>query len=67
MNDTKRTPALALTDTLWNSDEVGQYLGVSARTISERYRKKDGFPQAKHPGGGRSRWVASEVIEWAMK
>lgn len=62
-----KTPALPLSDTLWSAEDVGKYLGVSSRNVTERYATHPKFPRARKPGGGRPRWVASEIIEWAKK
>lgn len=57
---------LPLDAQLWSAEQIGEYLGVSARTVAERYAVHPRFPKARKPGGGHPRWVAAEVIDWAV-
>lgn len=52
----------------WSAEEVGAYLGVKPRTVSERYRFLPGFPEVKRlpseSGLGSLRWKAKEIRQW---
>ncbi len=64
-------PAIPLEHQLWTADDVAHYLAVGARTVSESYSLRRGFPAAitLSMGGTRSvrRWKAAEVIAWAER
>ncbi len=57
---------LPLKDTLWTITDVSEYLTVSVST-ARKLANQPRFPRARSPGGGHSRWVAAEVVEWAKK
>lgn len=52
----------------WSAEEVAVYLGVKPRTVSERYRFLNGFPEVKRlpseSGLGSLRWKAKEIRQW---
>ncbi len=58
--------SLSLKDTLWTVTDVAEYLSVSVST-ARKLANQPRFPRARQPGGGHSRWVAAEVVEWAKK
>jgi hypothetical protein len=49
---------------LWDAEDIGVYLKVQTRTVSENYAKQKGFPSAIRIGG-QSRWKPEEIMEWA--
>lgn len=57
---------------LWDAQQIGAYLCVSARHAAERYAIRPDFPRPiclPTAGGERTtrRWKAAEVIEWAER
>lgn len=52
----------------WSADEVGAYLGVTARQVTDRYRHMPGFPVTRRlpseQGYGPMRWKAKEIRAW---
>ena len=62
----RQAAQLPLKDTLWTVSDVAEYLSVSVST-ARKLTNQPRFPRARQPGGGHSRWVAAEVVEWAKK
>lgn len=64
-----RINAVPLSVDLWGPDEVGKYLKVSSRHVSERLACRPDFPKVirlpSESGRGVKRWKAQEVINWA--
>jgi len=64
-------PPLPVDRVLWDAERVGEYLGVSPRTIAERWSLQKGFPKAIVLGGGGERamrrWKAQEIMQWAER
>ena len=64
-------PPLPPEKVLWDADRVGEYLGVSPRTIAEKWSLQKDFPKAIVLGGGSERamrrWKAQEVMQWAER
>lgn len=57
---------------LMNAKEVGDFLGVSPRQVTERYMLVPGFPKAiRLPtvsgGRGKPKWVSSDISAWVSK
>lgn len=54
---------------LWSADDAAAYLGVSKRTVAERYAVRPDFPRPiRLPSTGTRgllRWKAAEVMKWA--
>ena len=54
---------------LWSAQDIAAYLGVSPRTVSERYAARPDFPKPiRLPSTGETglkRWRASDVMTWA--
>lgn len=52
----------------WSAEEVGAYLGVTARQVTDRYRHMPGFPVTRRlpseAGYGPMRWKAKEIRQW---
>lgn len=61
-------PTIALRDTYWSARQVGEYLDVSPRHVTERLSSLPDFPKAKRmpseKGRGHLRWRASEIVAW---
>jgi excisionase family DNA binding protein len=66
INAIRQATQLPLKDTLWTVSDVAEYLSVSVST-ARKLTNQPRFPRARQPGGGHSRWVAAEVVEWAKK
>ena len=52
---------------LWDAEQVGQYLGVSALTIKDSWSHRKKFPAAIVLGEGSKaprRWVADEIRDY---
>lgn len=49
--------------TLWNAEDIGKHLKLSARSVTERYACRPDFPQPVRIGG-TYRWYAAEVCDW---
>lgn len=67
-----REAAIPLDARLWDAEQIGEYLHVSARQVAERYaiRPEYRFPEPiiLPTESGRNnprRWNAAEVIAWA--
>lgn len=62
-------PVVPIDRALWSAADAAQYLGVTPRTVSERYAALPDFPKAiRLPSTGSrglARWKAGEVIRWA--
>lgn len=55
---------------LWDAERVGEYLGVSPRTIAERWALQKDFPRPIMLGSdarAMKRWKAQEIIKWAER
>lgn len=73
----KIQPTIPVDIDLWSAREIAAYLKVSPRQALERYSHLPDFPKpirlpvvvadGSKPGKGHSRWVAKEVIAWALK
>lgn len=50
---------------LWTREQVGDYLQIKDRRLSD-VLAKPGFPDARYPTG-HPRWVAGEVMKWAER
>lgn len=50
---------------LWTADDIGQYLHLSPRTVSEKLAMQPGFPKPLKLGV--KRWYMVEVIAWAKR
>lgn len=51
----------------WSVEDIGEWLGLSKYTTSQRVVTRPGFPQPIVPAGipgAQKRWFADEVIEW---
>lgn len=52
----------------WSAEEVGAFLGVTARQVTDRYRHMPGFPVTRRlpseAGYGPMRWKAKEIRQW---
>lgn len=61
--------AVPLSIDLWGADEIGAYLKLSPRHVSERLACRPDFPRVirlpSESGRGVKRWKAKEVIAWA--
>lgn len=57
-----------LDETLWSSEQIAQWLGLSKQTVEIRVVTRPGFPAALRPVESKQaqrRWFASDVLEWA--
>ena len=67
----ERQPLMPTHQQLWSPAQVATYLGVSKRTVAERYAARPDFPQAirlpSKSGRGLLRWKAADVMRWADK
>jgi len=48
---------------LVNAKEIGEMFGISAQHVTERLRKRKGFPKARKPGREYLWWKA-EIYHW---
>lgn len=67
-----RISKIPLSVDLWSSAEIGFYLKLSPRVITERYAPLPDFPKAirlpsSSGGHGHPRWRARDIIAWAGK
>lgn len=67
--DTKLRPKVPLNQTLWNTSDIADYLGLSYKHTSEYIVTHHSFPAAsrlptKNKTKGHPRWYAGKVIEW---
>jgi predicted DNA-binding transcriptional regulator AlpA len=60
-----------MTERLWTPADVAAYLGVSKRTVAERYAARPDFPSAirlpSDSGHGLMRWKAGDVMRWVER
>lgn len=61
--------ALPIEIALWDTSDIGEYLGVAPKRVMDRFAARPDFPSAiKLPTAqGRythPKWYAREVIEW---
>ncbi|AXE91678.1 hypothetical protein CUJ90_04275 [Paraburkholderia terricola] len=57
-----------LEETLWSTEQIGEWLGLSKQTVELRVVTRQGFPAALRPVDSKQaqrRWFASDVLEWA--
>lgn len=57
-----------LDETLWSTDQIAQWLGLSKPTVELRVVTRKDFPAALRPvetKQAQRRWFASDVLEWA--
>jgi len=57
-----------LEETLWDVEQIAQWLGLSKITVDARVVTRPGFPAAFRPVDSKQaqrRWFASDVHEWA--
>ena len=61
-------PAVPIHQQWWDAASVAAYIGVKARTVTDCYAHKAGFPKAarlpSENGLGPLRWPAKEVMQW---
>lgn len=63
-------PQIGIENTLWDGEEIADWLHLSASTVKQRVVCQPGFPKPVQPGGSKNsqpRWFASEVITWARE
>lgn len=60
-------PKIPADRVLWDSTQVGAYLGITGRHFAERIACKPDFPKAIRLAEikGGLRWKAEEVMDWA--
>lgn len=61
-----------ITDDLWRTDEIANYLKVSKKTVQNRVLNSEAFPAPRLLDffGNKKpvkRWVPKEVISWATR
>lgn len=61
-------------DELWGAEQVGEYLKVTPRHVTEVLRVLPGFPACyrlpsggENGGRGRPKWMAAEIRAWVEK
>jgi len=52
-------------DQMWTAEQIGNYMKLSAFTVSQKVVTRPGFPAPCLPTGSTKRWFAGEVIQWA--
>ncbi|MGT2471677.1 hypothetical protein [Paraburkholderia terrae] len=55
-------------ETLWSSEQIASWLGLSKQTVELRVVTRPGFPSALRPVDSKQaqrRWFANDVMEWA--
>lgn len=62
-------PSIPISQDVWSTKEIAQFLKVSESQVRERYACLPDFPKAyrlpKDGGGvGRPRWKAKDVLAW---
>lgn len=66
-----KRPQVKADDQLWTSDDIADYLKLSADSTERRVVTRPDFPAPLQPclTGKRAakRWFAAEVIDWARK
>lgn len=61
-------PQLKPEETLWNSEQIADWLGLSKQTVEIRVVTRPDFPAALRPVESKQaqrRWFASDVMKWA--
>ena len=61
-------PRLAPDETLWSSEQIANWFGLSQQTVEVRVVTRPGFPAALRPVDSKQaqrRWFAADVMEWA--
>lgn len=60
----KLRPPIPVEHALWSTDDIGNYLGVSAKTVKSRTVARPGFPRPVDPNVRCKRYRAIEVIRY---
>ncbi|CAB3781272.1 hypothetical protein [Pararobbsia alpina] len=66
--DAFERPRLSPEQTLWSSEQIANWLGLSKQTVELRVVTRPGFPAALRPVDSKQaqrRWFAGDVMEWA--
>ncbi|MFP3604697.1 hypothetical protein [Paraburkholderia sp. SIMBA_053] len=61
-------PQLKPEETLWKSEQIADWLGLSKQTVELRVVSRPDFPAALRPVDSKQaqrRWFASDVMKWA--
>ncbi|TCG08871.1 hypothetical protein BZM27_09230 [Paraburkholderia steynii] len=61
-------PQLKPEETLWKSEQIADWLGLSKQTVELRVVTRPDFPAALRPVDSKQaqrRWFASDVMKWA--
>ncbi|RQZ27335.1 DNA-binding protein [Burkholderia sp. Bp9017] len=59
-----------LDETLWSTEQIAQWLGLSKATVELRVVTRKDFPAGMRPVESQQaqrRWFASDVLEWARR
>ncbi|CAM2154349.1 DNA-binding protein [Paraburkholderia tropica] len=59
-----------LDETLWSTEQIAQWLGLSKQSVELRVVTRPDFPGAFRPvnsAQAQRRWFASDVLDWARK
>ncbi|MBB3259964.1 hypothetical protein F4827_005036 [Paraburkholderia bannensis] len=59
-----------LDETLWTTEQIAQWLGLSKQTVELRVITRPDFPGGLRPVDSvqaQRRWFASDVLDWARK
>lgn len=59
-----------LDETLWSTEQISQWLGLSKHTVELRVVSRSDFPASLRPVESKQsqrRWFASDVLEWARR
>lgn len=59
-----------LDETLWSTEQIAQWLGLSKQTVELRVVTRPDFPDALRPvatAQAQRRWFASDVLAWARR
>jgi predicted DNA-binding transcriptional regulator AlpA len=59
-----------LAETLWSTDQIASWLGLSKATVELRVVSRRDFPAGLRPVESKQaqrRWFASDVLEWARR
>lgn len=57
-----------LDETLWSTEQIAQWLGLSKQSVELRVVTRPDFPSALRPvasAQAQRRWFASDVLDWA--
>ena len=70
--DSKYKSKVGLDNTLWNTKDIADYIGMSYKYVHEQIVSIHTFPEAirlptKKTKNGHPRWYAAEVISWVAK